>query len=140
MSTRVAFEKHKNIFISTINALTDYSPVLKQISVLEIGPKRQKIVDYRDKYLIANPAGLSLACKAVYQFTLCYPNQDPLNFIRRLMTEIDWLKDAPIWQGNVVVSRGDKRSISSLNKPFSMAIDAIAKELNITLDPQETLI
>lgn len=56
------------------------------------------------------------------------------------MTEIDWLKDAPIWQGNVVVSRGDKRSISSLNKPFSMAIDAIAKELNITLDPQETLI
>ena len=140
MSTRVAFEKHKNIFISTINALTDYSPVLKQISVLEIGPKRQKIVDYRDKYLIANPAGLSLACKAVYQFTLCYPNQDPLNFIRRLMTEIDWLKDAPIWQGNVVVSRGDKRSISSLNKPFSMAIDAIAKELNIILDPQETLI
>lgn len=140
MSTRSSFEKYKNLFISTIDALTEYNPVLKQISLLEIGPKRQRIVDYREKYLIANPAGLSLACKAIYQFTLCYPNQNPLNFIQRLMQEIDWSKDAEIWNGNVVVHREDKQSISSLNKPFSMAIDEISKKLNVVLDPQESLI
>ena len=140
MSTRSSFEKHKNIFISTVNALTEYHPVLQQISMLELGPKRQKIVDYREKYLIANPAGLSLACKAIYQFTLCYPDKNPTPFIQRLMTEVDWSKDAEIWQGNVVVSRGDKKAITSQNRPFAMAIDAIGKKLNIILDPQETLI
>lgn len=140
MSTRASFENYKHLFISTINALTDNHPVLKQISLLEIGPKRQKIVDYRDKYLIANPAGLSLACKAIHHFTVCYPNQDPMHFINRLMQEIDWSKDAEIWNGNIVAHRENKLSISSLNKPFAMAIDQISKKLNIVLDPKDLLL
>jgi len=140
MSSRSALQEHKNLFITTINAFTQYNPVLQQISLLEIGPKRQKIADYREKYLIANPAGLSLACKVVHLFNVCYPNQDVLHFIQRLMQEIDWSKDASIWEGNVIANREGKKTISSQNRPFSMAISAISKQLNIDLNPQNTLI
>lgn len=139
MSTRDAFEKHKKFFISTIEAFTEYNPILQQISLLEIGPKRQRIIDYREKYLIANPAGLSLACKAVHDYTVCHPNENYLPFIKRLMQEIDWSKDAEIWQNNVVVHKDGKMSLTSSNKPFALAIQQIANELNVILDPQEQL-
>ena len=139
MTTRDAFEKHKKFFISTIEAFTEYNPILQQISLLEIGPKRQRIIDYREKYLIANPAGLSLACKAVHDYTVCHPNEDYLPFIKRLMQEIDWSKDAEIWQNNVVVHKDGKMSLTSSNKPFALAIQQIANELNVILDPQEQL-
>lgn len=140
MSTRHNAEKYKNIFISTINLFTKYNEILHQISLLDMGPQRQRVVEYREKYLIANPAGLSLACKAVHLFTVCHPNEDIEIFIKKLMSEIDWSKNADIWKNNVVVHRGDKKSLTSQNKPFSLAIEAISEALNISLSPQDSII
>lgn len=140
LSSKESIESYKSLFISTINYLTEYNPVLKAISLLEEGPSRQKIVAYRENYLIANPAGLSLACKAIYKYMSIYPEQNVEHFVQRLMREIDWSKDADIWKGNVITHREGKKTISSQNKPFAMAINAIAEELNITLDHQEILL
>lgn len=130
-----------DIFLNVINTITKYNPVLKEISLLERGPQRQKIIEYREKYLIANPLGLSVACKAIHNFTLINKQPEALDdFIRRLMLDINWEKNAEIWQGNVIVQRGDSVAIANSNKPVELAIKAISQHLGINLNIQEALL
>lgn len=135
----VSYKKHLEKAIYAINTLTEKSPVLQAISSIPRGPERQQLTEYREKYLIANPLGLSLACKAIYQYSLF--NEGGLEeFITDLTNNIDWRKEAQIWEGTVISQRDGKYAISSTNKAVGAAIEAIEKQLGICLDPQQDLI
>lgn len=139
LETKEDYNKYLEDYTSIFNDLTRFNPVLTQISQLPQGPQRQQIVEYRDKYLIANPFGLVFSCLIVFKY-LMLGNENLELFIQRLMTEIDWQKSNPIWHGNVLTVKEDKYAISSTNKSVSAAIDAIGKKLDINFNPQESLI
>jgi len=139
LATKEDYDKHLEDYISIFNNITRFNSVLTQISQLPQGPQRQQIVEYRDKYLIANPFGLVFSCLIIFRY-LMLGNNNLESFIERLMTEIDWKKSNPIWHGNVLTEKEGKYAISSTNKSVSAAIVAIGKQLEISLEPQENLI
>lgn len=135
----VSYSKYLDKAVFALNILTEKSPVLNAIADIPRGPERQQLTEYREKYLLANPLGLSLACKAIYQYSLF--NEDGLEeFIEALATKIDWRKEAEIWRGNVISYKDSKFAISSTNKAVGSAIEGIEKQLGISLDPQQDLI
>lgn len=139
LSDKNSYQQYLDRATLAIDSMTISSPILNAISKISRGPERQKIVEYREKYLIANPLGLSLACKAIYQYSLF--NQTGLDiFIDRLMNDIDWKKSSHIWNGNVINEKDGKFAISSTNKSVSAALEKIEQQLGVSLDPQAELI
>lgn len=123
--------------ISTVNLMTEYHPVLSEVARLPRGPQRQKLVDFREKYLIANPFGLALACKVVNKYlALGLPDENKEKFIQKMMQELDWKKSSKLWKGNVITERSGKFAISSTNKPVTNAVEAIGEALGIDLEPK----
>ena len=123
----------------TINWITEYSPVIKDISQLPHGPQRQKVVAYRERYLIANPLGLNLICKMVNRYEML-GHTDTEQFIARVVGELDWEKSAHIWRGNVILEKDGKYSISGSNKSVDKAVVAAGIALAIDLQVQNKLL
>lgn len=139
LADKEAYKYHAKLIIQVVDLMTKYSPILNEISQLERGPQRQKISQYREKYLIANPTGLALACKVVHMYMLHYRNEPLEPLIQKLMLNIDWLKSATIWRGNIINERNGSLAMSSTNKVFNLAVESIARSLEIDLDDQPNL-
>lgn len=140
LSNKMVYKHHLIDFIDTFEAFTEFNSILNKISKLPIGPERQKIAEYRTEYLIANPFGLILACKAVNQYVMIYGNSGKREFIKKLMQDICWKKSSDIWIGNVISEKSGNYAISSTNKPVSNAIMAISNKLGVSLEVQKILI
>lgn len=136
LSDKEAYNYHSKLIVQVIDLMTKYNPILNDISTLERGPQRQKISQYREKYLIANPTGLSLACKIIHMYMLRYRDEPLEPLIQKLMINIDWSKGAKIWQGNIVSERNGGFAMASTNKLFNLAVESVSKALEIDLNDQ----
>lgn len=130
LSNKESYNKYLDYFTWVINTMTEENEILLDISTMERGPIRQKIMAYRERNLIANTIGLVMSCKFIHQITknMKDKNSDEVRLIiHKLMNDVDWDKDNEMWHGNILVKKGEKYSISGLNKPVSNAMLEIEK-------------
>lgn len=139
LSDKEAYNYHLSLITESIDLMTKYNPILNDISTLERGPQRQKISKYRETFLIANPTGLSLACKVIHMYMLRYRDAPLEPFIQKLMQDIDWSKNASIWQGNIISQRNGGFAMASTNKLFNLAVESVASALQVELTDQPNL-
>ena len=130
LSNKESYNKYLDYFTWVINTMTSENEILLEISSMERGPGRQKIVFYREKNIIANMIGLVMACKFIHKISKDVNNKkndEVRSIIHKLMNDVDWSKDNNIWHGNIIVNKGEKYSITSLNRPVSNAMLEIEK-------------
>ena len=91
------------------------------------GGPAAKIPDYRQKYVNLTATGLVVIARVAYEIRksrdIAWRNKQ----YERLATEIDWRRDAPIWQGNIV-SEG---KISTNRAPVKAAAEKVKKQLGL---------
>lgn len=110
---------------------------LNYISLLAKGPDRQEIPKLRQKYYIASPAGMNLIGAFIYDLMSnpTLSEYDREQYIIKLAKEVDWKKNANIWNGNVITHGVDKSgelklTINSSNGAVKRALQALKQELN----------
>jgi DNA sulfur modification protein DndB len=98
------YEAEKKRICQFINVVTNSILVFAEIAPLPEGRERDLISERRaDGYICLTTTGLLIMAKIAYELftkTRLYPNW--VEYAKRLGTDINWKKTAPIWQNNII--------------------------------------
>ncbi|MGW4383845.1 DNA sulfur modification protein DndB [Kitasatospora sp. NPDC004531] len=114
--------------LSMMSALTEYMTPWNSIAKLPTsGGVANQVVDFRKHYINMTATGLVVIGHVAYEIE---KNPDAnwrtMKYIE-LATRVDWRRDAPMWQGNII--NGDK--ISTTRAPGRTAAKAVMDALGI---------
>lgn len=113
LSTDEKFEHEMGKAVAYINRMTNVIPVLRALSELEIDDPISKVAEIRDNpatgggYVCVSATGLVIIGRIGHELFEKHPG-DWQRFADQL-GDIAWEKNAPIWEGNVVVTYTIKR-------------------------------
>jgi DGQHR domain-containing protein len=97
-----AYRAEKERFTEYVNRMTSIIPVLKEIAgTPTTGIERNQLKDWRDKgYICLTATGLVILGRIGHE--LFKKQNTGWNQVVERFGEIDWQRNAPIWQGNIV--------------------------------------
>lgn len=95
-----------------------------------LGAAADRIADLRGEYLSMTATGLVIIGRTVYQINKLpgVTEIERLDMYGQLATEINWRRDADIWQGSVV--NGGK--LVTNRGPIALAVERVWNELGFT--------
>ncbi|HZT87692.1 MAG TPA: DNA sulfur modification protein DndB [Stellaceae bacterium] len=144
LSTNEKFDREMDKAVSYINRVTKAIPVLRSLSELEPDEPVSKVAEIRDDekagggYVCVSATGLVILGRIGHDLFKEHPDEWEM-FADRL-ARINWQKNAPIWQDNVVVPHTVKRKgqpdqaglriLQSAN-PISRAADLVRAEIGL---------
>lgn len=120
--------------IAMLTILTDQmTPWNSIVELPTAGGPANQVVDYRQHYINMTATGLVIIGHVAYEIEK-NPDADwrEARYID-LATKVDWRRDAPIWQGNIITDG----KISTVRGPGRVAAQAVMKEIGI-LSSEET--
>lgn len=129
IGTRAAQEEFVADAVALLDTLTENMPPWTAISELpKSGGPAAKIPDYRQKFVNVTATGLVVIARVAYEIRKNPDAQWRTEQYKRLATEIDWRRNAPIWKGNIVSPEG---KILTNRGPVKMAAEAVKKQLGL---------
>jgi len=132
------YKKNLERFISYINKLTKRIKVLSDVAKLTgEGLEMTTIPHLRSRYLVLNSAGLNILGRIGHE--LCKDKYwDYVNSYIEKLAEINWEKDDPMWEGNIV-GRGAKGvKISTSNSTLKAAVEAVKNKIGLPVEVKST--
>lgn len=93
----------------------------------------------RNTYLILNSAGLNIIGRIIYGIWQKPELADNVDKYIDLLAQIDWKKDADIWQGNIVASGIKGLKISPSNSTLKAAVLKVKEEIGLMNNTIETM-
>jgi hypothetical protein len=135
LSDSKTYQRVLNQFVEYINYLTDKIPVWKQISELGTGVEIRQIEKLRDEgYVCLSVTGLVIIANIGH--ILFRDKKDDWKDYAAKLAEINWRKDAEIWQGNIIVDGKDRqekptKQIISQQRPVKTATEEVKKAIGL---------
>lgn len=115
--------------IALLDVLTEHMDPWRDIVQLPLsGGPASKIPDYRQKYVNMTATGLVVIARVAYEIRKSQDIEWRKEQYKRLATEIDWSRNASIWEGTIVSSEG---KISTNRAPVKQAADKVKEELGL---------
>jgi DGQHR domain-containing protein len=114
--------------IAMLDTLTKHmTPWNSIVELPTAGGPANQVVDYRQHYINMTATGLVIIGHVAYEIEK-NPDADwrEARYID-LATKVDWRRDAPIWQGNIITDG----KISTVRGPGRVAAQAVMKEIGI---------
>jgi DNA sulfur modification protein DndB len=110
----IAYKDAVSEFKGFIDKITEKIPVLNTVSKLKEGLEMNRIPALRSEWLVLNSAGLNIIGRIGYEILQDVSLKKDLDKYINAISEIDWRKDAELWQGNIVV-KGSKENTLKIN-------------------------
>jgi len=114
--------------IAMLDILTDHmTPWNSIVKLPTAGGPANQVPDYRQRYINMTATGLVIIGHVAYEI-----EKNPAANWREerymdLATKVDWRRDAPIWQGNIITDG----KISTIRGPGRVAAQAVMKRIGI---------
>jgi DGQHR domain-containing protein len=129
-----AYKQALSRFKDIVIKITEKIPILNEVSKFE-GLDRNRIPNLRNTYLILNSAGLNIIGRIVYGIWQDAELSKEVDKYLDLLAQIDWRKDADLWQGNIVASGVKGLKISPSNSTLKAAVMKVKQAIGLPVIP-----
>lgn len=100
------------------------------------GDQNVRIPDYRKKYLNMTATGLVIIGRVAHVINkTCQSPDERATLYRRLASEVDWRRNAPIWRGSVV---NEEDKVQTQRSPVKIAVSRVLDQLGLTEEKEPT--
>jgi DNA sulfur modification protein DndB len=130
-SNSPTYKDEFNKFNNYLNTITNSIPILKEISEMNQGMELSRIPIYREQYLILNSAGINIIGRIGHEIIQNPAKYQKLDYYITELSKIDWRKDAPIWQGNIVQNGAKGLKIATSNSTLKEAVSKVREKIGL---------
>lgn len=122
------------LFERWINEVTANIPILEQIACLKENIEMMKIKEWRaEGWIPMTATGLNIIGRIGHEVMRDQPSQ--LAFFAERLGQVDWSREAPIWQGTIVRSG----KITTQQAPLRMAFNLVKDQIGLPTNPEHLL-
>jgi len=109
-------------------------PILEQIACLKENIEMMKIKEWRaEGWIPMTATGLNIIGRIGHEVMRDQPSQ--LAFFAERLGQVDWSREAPIWQGTIVRSG----KITTQQAPLRMAFNLVKDQIGLPTNPEHLL-
>ncbi|MFD7655859.1 DNA sulfur modification protein DndB [Actinosynnema sp. NPDC059797] len=126
--------------LQLLDVLTEHMHPWVEIAELDLNGSgvANKIPEFRRDYINMTATGLVLIGRAAYEINKFKDEAVRLAKYEELATKVDWRRDAPIWQGNIIISNPENTDepgkIVTLRRAVNMAGDRVLDVIGLKRD------